>query len=183
MSLVEIAEALARSMRQSSTLLQHLAKGLRDRRTQWISARPSALREPAESLEELTNQLQQEDRRREELLAKARAAFPARPYASGPLHVDVSLLKQHLPPAVAGRLEQAANASTTAAKAVRRELALGQRLLRFTQHAHETLLDGVGENVARTRDDVGSYDRNARRMQTALPGTGPAPGTLVDGRM
>lgn len=183
MSLVEIAEALAGSMRTSTSLLQRLAQGLRDRRTQWISARPSALREPADALESLSQELQQEDRRREELLAKARAAFPARAGASGPLHVNVTLLKQHLPPAVAARLDKAASASTAAAKSVRRELALGQRLLRFTQQAHEALLDGVGENLARTKDDVGSYDRNARRVQTALPGTGPAPGTLVDGRI
>lgn len=183
MSLVEIAEALVRSMRHSTTLMQRLAQGLRDRRTQWISARPSALREPSEALERVTAELQQEDARRDELLARASAAFPARAGAAGPLHVNVSLLAAHLPSALASRLKQVANESTGAAKLVRRELALGERLLRFTQHAHEALLDGVHEKVLRTKDDVGAYDRNARRVQTALPGTGPAPGTLVDGRI
>jgi hypothetical protein len=69
-----------------------------------------------------------------------------------------------------------------ASKAVRRELALGERLLRFSQAAHESLVAGVTV-AAQSRDDVGSYDRNARRVGAALPSTGTRPGSLVDGRI
>lgn len=183
MSLPELADSLVRSLRTSTALLQRLAQGLRDRRTQWISARPSVLAEPVDALESLTAQLTEEDGRRDAIVGRIRAAFPARLGAAGPLHVNASLLKDHVGTATADRLQKAARESTEAAAAVRREIALGQRLLRFTQHAHEALLDGVGECIARTKDDVGSYDRNARRVQAALPRTGSMPGSIVDGRI
>ena len=87
-----------------------------------------------------------------------------------------------LPKELAARLRGAARQAAVAAKDVRREVAFGQRLLRFQQTAHESLLAGITKTLADSRDDVGSYDRNARRLTSALPRAGAAPGGLLDGR-
>lgn len=183
MSLVDLTEALIRSLRLSTGLMQKLAEGLRTRRTQWISAKPSVLAEAPTALAGLTEDLQKEEDRRQKVLADIAAQLPAMPGAAGPRHVNTTFLSQHLPRSLAARLKQATTDATGTATQVRRELALGERLLRFTNNANEQLVAGVSQQVATTRDDVGSYDRNARRLQAALPRTGSVPGSLVDGRI
>lgn len=183
MSLVDRTDALIRSLKLSTTLMQQLAQGLRTRRTQWISAKPSVLAEAPTALASLTEDLQKEEDRRQKLLLELASLLPAMPGAAGPRHVNTTFLSQHLPRDVAARLRRATDDASGAASQVRRELALGERLLRFTQNAHEHLVAGVSQQLAKTRDDVGSYDRNARRLQAALPRTGSAPGNLVDGRI
>jgi hypothetical protein len=177
--LIDPGERLVRSLLASGESLQKLQRGLAERRTAWVAARPSALA-PAAALEELAQELAAEEGRRGELLAEIRGLMPGRPgVAAEDLHVNVSRLCALVPPALAARLQQAAAAATAASRLVRAELALGARLLQFSRRAHEGLLAGIG----RARDDVGGYDRGARRVHGALVGRPCATGTLVDGRM
>jgi hypothetical protein len=182
MSLSEVADRIAESLRSSAALLHQLHDGLVRRRTAWIAARPDALQEPAQALERVVRELQAEAARREELLEQARRALPQLP-GPGRQHVDTTVLCRHLPPAAAARLQQQSRRSTEAANAVRVELALGERLLRFTARAHEGLLAQLSGTLAQAVDDVGGYDRTARRLPTALRGGSSVTGSLIDGRM
>ncbi len=182
MSPVEIAQALVRSLTESAGLLAKMRAGMQQRRTQWISARPSALAEPAEAMAGIAAELARLEEGRERLLAEARTHLPAVAGAAGPRRVRIQDLAARLPQDLAARLRGAAQQAAAAAKDVRREVAFGQRLLRFQQTAHESLLAGITKTLADSRDDVGSYDRNARRLTSALPRAGAAPGGLLDGR-
>lgn len=183
MGFVEIAARLTASLDKSAALLGEMAQGLRARRSNWISSRPSALAEPSQSLAGLAQRLDAEEQAQQALIAESVSLFPALTGAAGSRRVRASDLCDHLPAAAAARLRKSADKATAAGKAVRRELALGERLLRFTKAAHDSLVENVSLAAAQQRDDVGSYDRNARRLQAALPRTGSAPGSLVDGRI
>ncbi len=183
MGFAEIAARLTASLDKSSALLAEMAAGLRSRRSHWISSRPSTLAEPSVSLGELGQRLEVEQQAQQALSSEAASLFPALTSAAGSRRVRVKELCAQLPAPAASRLRRASDKATAAGKAVRRELALGERLLRFSQTAHENLIENVSLAAAQQRDDVGSYDRNARRLQAALPRTGSAPGSLVDGRI
>jgi hypothetical protein len=177
--LTELAEELARSLQLSGSALHQLQRGLQERRTAWIAARPSALA-PAAALEALAQELAAEAERRRDLLAEVRRLLPAAPgIAAADLHVDVTRICAQLPAAAAGRLQKAAAAAASASRLVRTQLALGARQLQLSRRTHESLLTGLGQ----VRDDVGGYDRLARRVHGALVGKASVTGTLVDGRM
>lgn len=180
---VDLANRLSSSLEASFTLLQRMAEGLRERRANWISSRASVIAEPAHSLADLAQKLEREESIQRELIAQAKPLFPARISAAGERSIHARDLCALLPTPAASRLRKAADRAAAAGKAVRRELALGERLLRFSKHAQEALVESAGLAAAQQRDDVGSYDRNARRLAAALPRTGTAPGTLVDGRI
>jgi hypothetical protein len=182
MQLVEIAQRLVASLDASTALLTQMVEGLRSRRTNWISARASVLAEPAVAMGDLAARLEQEERKQRELLDQAASSFAPLTGAPGKRRIHASDLCEQLPTFAAQRLRKSADKAALASKAVRRELALGERLLRFSQAAHESLVAGVTV-AAQTRDDIGSYDRNARRVGAALPSTGTRPGSLVDGRI
>ncbi|MFO1076342.1 MAG: hypothetical protein U1E73_01290 [Planctomycetota bacterium] len=178
-SLSELGSRLEFSFRTSTRLLRRLLAGLQERRTAWVSARPAAIAPPAD-LEAIAAELQVEDRDRASLLAELAALLPL-PAGVAPaaLHVNVSLIAGRLPRNLARDLRAAADEATAVARSVRRELALGTRLLGFAQRAHDGLL---AEAVAAARQaSVPGYDRNARSMGGT--GKAPATGTLVDGRI
>ncbi|MGE3173673.1 MAG: hypothetical protein AB7O97_13700 [Planctomycetota bacterium] len=183
MSLPEIAENVTRSLQTSAELLARMRDGLVRRRTAWIAARPGTLAEPARALDEHAAALRAEDERRAELLQRARDLLPAPAGAAGRRHLDASALAAHLAPAPAARLQQAARAAADVARAVRTELAMGERLLRFSQRAHDQLLAGVSAAAAAAAGDVGGYDRTARRVAHAMKTAPGASGNLIDGRM
>lgn len=182
LTLPVVCERIADSLRTSAALLQTLYDGLVRRRTAWIAARPSALQEPAVAMGQVAQELAAESGRLRELFAAAKQRLPAALATSPNLHLDASLLARHLPPSAAARLDQARRLATDAARRVRVEHALGERLLRFSQHTHESLMSRVAETLSTTALDVGGYDRAARRIASAI-GTGTAPGSLIDGRM
>ncbi len=174
MSAPDQAERLIRSLRFTTNLLRQLEQGLRQRRTAWISARPSELEAPATDLEALANELRAEEQRRGELIAGLEQLLPLPGALPGrELKITVSLIAPHLPAPLGHRLRAAAAEATAAAAAVRTETALGGRLLDFSRRAHDSWLRGVAaEQHAPT-----AYDRNARRIG------GAGAGNLVDGRL
>lgn len=179
MSFVDLASRLEQSFRVSARLLKKLLAGLQERRTGWISARPAAIA-PSLELETLAAELQQEDTRRVGLLGELAALLPQVPgVAPKALHLDVTAIAARLPLAAARDLRAAADDATAVARAVRRELALGTRLLGFAQRAHDGLLADAA-SAARQKAAPG-YDRNARTMSGVAGST--AAGTLVDGKV
>jgi hypothetical protein len=181
-SLPEVSDRIVTSLRLSAALLQQLHDGMVRRRTAWIAARPSTLQEPARALEHLARELGAESARLRELMAQAQQTLPAPLAHARDLHVDASLLAGHLPAAAAARLRQAAAAATEAARRVRVEQALGERLLRFTQHMQDNLLANIAATLTTTAVDLGGYDRSARRVAGAF-GPAATPGSLIDGRI
>lgn len=180
--LTALADRITSSLRLTATLLQKLHDGLRARRTAWIAARPSTMQEPAEALAQLAKDLAAESARLQEHYAAAKELLPYTAAERQHLHVDASLIAQHLPPTTAARLRQAAGLATDGARRVRVEHALGERLLRFSQHTHESLMANVAHALTNKALDVGGYDRSARRVADSLR-AGATPGSLVDGRM
>ncbi|MCY2957200.1 MAG: hypothetical protein NT107_09210 [Planctomycetota bacterium] len=180
MSMREIADQLIQSFDVSTHLLDAMRVELEQRRAHWVSARPSTLATPAQMLEASAKQLATEDVRRGKLLATAASLLPALPgLDAAQRRVTVSRIAPELPFGLAARLRQSAAMATKAARAVRGEVALGTRLLAFAARAEDSMLS----DLAKQQVDTNGYDRNARRVSTALvTGTTPA-GRLIDGRM
>ena len=180
MSCNELAQRLERSFQATTALLQRMLKALEERRTSWASARPSTLR-PAPELEQLASQLAEQEQVRATLLPQIAALVPLPPgLAPSDLHLNATRISALLPSAAGRALRAAADAATKAAKAVRTEVTLGERLLRFTRNAHDGLLGQMAAQQAQQATAPG-YDRNAR-LRTALRTSGTA-GNLIDGRI
>lgn len=180
MSMHEVAEQLIRSFDESARLLETMRAELEQRRAQWVSARPSTLAAPAIALEGIQQQLLALDQRRAELFATAASLLPqTQGLSPAARHLDASRIAAQLPFAQASRLRKAAKHSADLARAVRGEVALGNRLLAFAQRAQESVLGAVAQD----RTDVGGYDRNARRVHAALTTQSAPAGSLIDGRM
>ena len=176
MSLPELGERLLRSFSHTAALLQQLLDGMVQRRTAWISARPSTLAEPADALAQLAQQIAAEEASRGELLAAIAALLPPLPgVAPATRHVDVGAIAAHLSAAPALRLQRAAATATARAKEVRREIAFGERLLRFSARAQDALLQRLTDQ-ATPRAPV--YDKLARQTRSS-----GGLGSLVDGRL
>ena len=80
-------------------------------------------------------------------------------------------------PATEGRaLRDAADAATRLAKAVRTEVTLGQRLVRFAQDTQPGLL--APTTTPAKKAGIPGYDRSARALRVANTA-----GALIDGRM
>lgn len=179
MSFADLARRLEQSFRLSSKLLRRLLTGLQERRAAWVSARPSTIA-PALELEAIAAEMQGEDARRAELLVQLAGLLPpVAGVAPRSLHVDVSAVAARLPRAQARELRLAADDATAVARAVRRELALGTRLLGFAQRAHDGLLADAA--AAARQKAVPGYDRNAR-TNVGVAGV-TAAGSLVDGKV
>jgi hypothetical protein len=172
MSFSADVQALDQSLRRTHTALQTLLRGLQARRAAWVSARPSTLA-PSPELEQLTQEVAREESLRGELLARMRAVLPAIPgHDPGQAHVNVTRIAAALPAREAKALRDVADAVQALAKAVRAEVTLGQRLIRFAQGARPD----VGR--ANVRGVVPGYDRGARLRRGAA-----AAGALVDGKV
>lgn len=169
---------LEQSFRTTAELLRSLLAAMQAHRTAWAAARPSRLQPPPE-LETLGQRLQDEERQRQQLLERMAAAMP-RPagVAAADLHLNVTRIAASLPPPAGRTLRAAADVVTGLARQVRTEVALGQRLLRFTARAQEGLLSRL---AAEGDAGIHGYDRRARAM-VGLPGRVPA-GRLLDGRV
>jgi hypothetical protein len=179
MSPRELTERLIASLENSARLLAEMERGLCGQRTSWVSARPSVLARPAHAPDGAARELAAEEARRGELLAKAQALLPPAPgLLPGARRVDIGRVAAQVPEPAAGKLRAAARAAADAARAVRGEVALGQRLLAFAQRVQEGLLG----DYAQQRADFGGYDRNARRQPVHRAGTRSA-GNLIDGRL
>jgi hypothetical protein len=177
MSLHELADQLTRSFQLTAALLQQLLTGMTRRRTAWISARPSTLAEPVAALETLSQQIAAEEQRRTALIARIAPLLPVLPgVAAERRHVNASIVAAALPSGPALRLRQAAGNAASQARELRREIALGERLLQFSARAHDALLQGL---TGAARADGPVYDRSARRAAAGGPGVG----SLVDGRL
>jgi hypothetical protein len=177
--LIAEADRLERSLRLTANLLRTLLAGLQQRRTAWISARPSRLA-PSPELDQTAGELAAEDRRRAEILRAIRALVPPPAGAAADdLHLDVTFVAAMLPAPAARSLRQAGDETTALARAVRAEVALGQRLLRFSQQAQDGLLRRLAGTGA--PDAAAGYDRNARARRGI--GLGDARATLIDGRV
>lgn len=168
---------LTSSFRTTQDLLKQLLNGLQARRAAWVAARPSSL-EPSPELEQLTQAIAREESVRDELLARIRQAMP-RPLGAEPneLHLNVTRIAAALPPAEARALCSASEATTKLAKAVRAEVTLGQRLVRFAQDSQPALLAAPAA-AGRPKAGIPGYDRSARALRTAAMA-----GSLIDGRM
>ncbi len=175
----ELTDRLEQSFRRTHDLLQRLLDGMRQRRMQWASARPSTLA-PSAELEQIARDLAVEETARDGTLRAILAELPAQAHvAKADLHLNTTRICAALPAPRAHRLRAAADRATLLARQVRVEVALGERLVRFTQRAQEGLL----ATAAGAADGAGAhgYDRHARSRS----GFGPAgrAGTFVDGRM
>lgn len=168
---------LTGSFRTTHDLLKQLLTGLQARRAAWVSARPSSL-EPSAELERLTQAIAREEAVRDELLGRIRQVLP-RPLGAeaSELHLNVTRIAAALPPAEARALRDAADATSKLAKAVRTEVTLGQRLVRFAQDSEPALLVAPAATGRRSAGMPG-YDRSARALRTASTA-----GNLIDGRM
>lgn len=173
MSFADDAQELERSFRATHELLRQLLQGLQGRRAAWVSARPSTLA-PSPELERLTQEIARAELHRDELLARLQRALPAPLGAGhGSLHLNVTRIAAALAPAAARSLREAADAAKALAKAVRTEVTLGQRLVRFARDAH-----GGATAPAAARGGAPGYDRNAHVVRFAK-----AAGALIDGRV
>lgn len=173
MSFSDDTRSLVASFRTTQQLLEQLLQALRARRASWISARPSTL-QPSPELEQLTQSIAREESTRDALIARVREALP-QPlgYARAELHVNVSLIVAAMPAAEGATLREVADRVQSLAKAVRTEVTLGQRLVRFAQDT----LPAVGRPGG-ARKEVPGYDRRARVLRA-----NEGAGVLVDGRM
>jgi hypothetical protein len=180
MSFSELTDRLEESFRNSASTMRSMLASLQARRVAWGSARPSTIAPPPE-LEQLAQGLAREEHVRSVLLDEIRQRLPA-PIGgtSSSLHVNVTRIAAVLPPQAATSLREAADEAVQLAKAVRIEVALGQRLLQFSRRAHEGLLTNLGLPVKGPRG-ASTYDRRARPAGSAA--SRPAQGQLVDGRM
>ena len=172
MSFSDDTRALDASFRNTQLLLEQLLQALRNRRSSWISVRPSTL-QPSPELEQLTQDLAREESRREVLLNSLRDALP-QPigFDRAELRVNVSIIAAAMPPAEGRALREIADRTQSLAKAVRAEVTLGQRLVRFAQDALP------GQQLTPARKQLPGYDRRARVLRTSNHA-----GALVDGRM
>jgi len=178
MSLAEHGSRLERSLRLTAELLQRLLRGLQERRTSWISARPGTMA-PSPALEEIAMQLAAEEQARTGLLAALAALLPLPAgVAAKDLHVNVTRLAASLPDAAARSLRAAADLATGLARKVRGEVTLGERLLKFSLRAQDGLLTQLATGSAGP-GAAAVYDRNAR----ARRGVVDVAGSLIDGRL
>ncbi len=180
MSFHEQTDRLERSFRTTCELLRALLQGLQQRRASWASARPSTI-EPSAEMETIAQQLAGEENTRTLLLAEIRKVMPA-PIGgtSADLHLNVTRIAAAMPAPAAKTLRAAADEATALAKSVRVEVTLGQRLLRFGQRAHESVLQQLGAAAA-PPSGASLYDRNARSARGL--GAPRRQGVLIDGRM
>lgn len=176
MSFFEDAQALEASLVEAGGLLRSMLDALQERRAAWISVRPDVVA-PSTEIEQLSQRLAAEERRRAELVARLRASLPTPPGARPEqLHVNVTRICSALAPPQARTLRSASDEVSQLAKLVRAETALGHRLLQFAQNA-QSGVDAQVLDAAKGARAPG-YDRNARNLN------GPnAAGQLVDGRM
>ncbi len=172
MSFPADTSSLEQSFQRTRTLLEQLLAGLRTRRAAWVSARPSTLA-PSPELEQLTQQIAREEALRVELLARLRRTLPA-PLGgdAAHAHVNVTRIAAALPAAASRALRDVAAAVQSLAKAVRTEVTLGQRLVRFAQDVGTRVGDRTG------RGSGSGYDREARIVRT-----GKLAGALLDGKV
>jgi len=176
MSFSEDARHLEAAFVEAGGLLRSLLDALQARRAAWISVRPDLVA-PSAEIEQLSQRLAAEERRRAEIVARLRASLPT-PAGARPeqLHVNVTRVCGALPPDQARALRAASDEVTLLAKQVREETALGNRLLQFAQSA-QTGVDAQVLEAANSGRTPG-YDRNARNVHGSR-----AAGQLVDGRM
>jgi hypothetical protein len=180
MSFNDQSQQLERSFARTTALLRQLLQGMQQRRTAWISARPSTL-QPAPELERLAQRLAEEEQARTEILGRIATTMPLPPgVAAKDLHLNVTRIAGAMPTALGRSLRRAADEATSLAKTVRVEVALGERLLRFTQQAQETMLT-EGAAATSERASAGGYDQHAR-LRAGL-GRGAGAGKLIDGRV
>lgn len=173
MSFSDDARELENSLRRTHGLMQELLRGLQTRRASWISARPRTLA-PSPELEQLTQRIAVEENSREALIERIRKALPAPLNHDHAIqHVNVTRIAAALPTPAARSLREAADAVQLLAKAVRTEVTLGQRLVRFAQDTSPAATLAQTTRAAR----VPGYDRGARMVRT--PRTA---GALVDGK-
>jgi hypothetical protein len=177
MSFSDDTRELQASFTRTEQLLRTLLQGLQQRRATWISARPSLL-QPSTELEAVSRDLAREEVARDALLARLRLALP-RPVGgeSRESHLNVTRIAAALPTDAGRALRQVGDAVQQLAKAVRTEVTLGQRLVRFAQHAQDGLFPSPG-GAQQARPAAPGYDRLARSRRVGNPA-----GALVDGRM
>lgn len=170
MSFATDTRELELSFARTRELLDRLLQGLKARRAAWVSARPSTLA-PSPELEQLTQQIAREEAQRDTLLARIRLVLPA-PFGGEPAatHVNVTRIAAALPAGPSRALRDVADAVQKLAKAVRTEVTLGQRLVRFAQDATRTATPPA-------RGAAPGYDRAARMVRTSRTA-----GALVDGK-
>ena len=180
MSLNDQGRQLEQSFARTANLLRQLLQGMKARRTAWISARPSTL-QPSPELDQLAQKLAGEERARVELLAQIASmlSLPAG-VAASELHLNVTRIAGALPTLQGRSLRRTADEVTSLAKTVRAEVALGARLLRFTQQAQDSLLADVA-GTTNERNNANAYDQHAR-LRAAL-GHGVRTGKLIDGKV
>lgn len=180
MSLNDQGRQLEQSFVRTTALLRQLLQGMKQRRTTWISARPSTL-QPSSELEHSAQLLAAEERSRTELLGQIAAGLSLPVGVSAnELHLNVTRIAGALPTTQGRSLRRAADEATSLAKTVRAEVALGARLLRFTQQAHDGLLAEVA-GAASERTNANGYDQHARLRATL--GHGIRTGKLIDGKV
>jgi hypothetical protein len=171
MSFSDDTRSLTQSFQHTHDLLERLLAALNARRAAWVSARPSTLA-PSPELEQLTQAIAREETLRDDLLARIRVALPA-PFghAASVSHVNVTRIAAALPAAESQALRDVAAVVQRLAKAVRAEVTLGQRLVRFAQVAAVAPL-------AAPPGGAPHYDRDARMVRA-----GKLAGAIVDGKV
>ncbi len=182
MSFSADTHALTQSFARTGELLQQLLTALQTRRAAWASARPRTI-EPSPEMERIAQELAGEENARTALLERIRRALPVHAGATpGETHLNVTRIAAAMPVPAARALREAAARTTALAKSVRVEVTLGQRLLRFTQRAQQSLLAEMGVGAAFASAAPG-YDRNARMRSGIGAGIGASTGRLVDGKL
>jgi hypothetical protein len=171
MSFSDDTRSFTLSFQHTKDLLELLLAALKARRAAWVSARPSTLA-PSHEIEQLTQEIAREESARDELLARIRLALPA-PFGhpASVSHMNATRIAAALPAPEAQALRDVAAVVQRLAKAVRTEVTLGQRLVRFAQSAALAPL-AVPPAAAP------GYDRDARAVRA-----GKFAGAIVDGRV
>jgi hypothetical protein len=173
MSFSDDARSLEQSLRRTHELMQALLRGLQSRRAAWVSARPRTLA-PSPELEQLTQRIAVEENDRNALVERIRRTMPAPlGHEHEALHVNVTRIAAALPAPAGRSLREAADAVQTLAKAVRTEVTLGQRLVRFAQDSSPAAALAQSARSAR----MPGYDRDARLLRAPR-----IAGAIVDGK-
>lgn len=184
MSLADLADRFGRSLLFTTGLLQQLETGLKQRRLNWISAKPSEIAEPAEALDRLSQEIAAAEALQQQLLQDIAAELPPQAVLPGKsLHINATRIAAALPAVAGARLKHQAAQAIKAAKAVRVEIGLGNRLVQFSQQAHESMVQKLVRVAHPMAGGAHGYDRRARSVQGGLLSSTAPTGSLVDGRL
>lgn len=163
-----LIERLVANMRRAHGALEALLETMRENRSAWIAIRPSALEASIAAMDAEARTAHVLEEERSAILAELGNALGIEGA------VTMSALTDRVSPDAARKLREAGSALDKAARAVKVETMVGERLLASSRR----IQDGLFQQAVRETDGnrPRSYDRSAHASKQS-----PRAGSLVDG--